>query len=78
MIRLYLEDRNHTVTVARDGNTGLRKSSAESWDPIILDLRLPGIHDLDNAKGKTSPIKGLSYLLAVQRVLGGGCSANFP
>jgi len=47
LIRLHLEDLNYLVSVARDGNTGLRKSSAGSWDLIILDLRLPGIDGLE-------------------------------
>jgi len=47
LIRLHLEDLNYVVSVARDGNTGLRKSSAGSWDLIILDLRLPGIDGLE-------------------------------
>jgi len=47
LIRLHLEDLNYVVTVARDGKTGLRKSSAGSWDLIILDLRLPGIDGLE-------------------------------
>jgi len=47
LIRLHLEDLNYAVTVARDGNTGLRNSSAGSWDLIILDLRLPGIDGLE-------------------------------
>ena len=47
LIRLHLEDLNHIVTVAGDGNTGLRKGSTGSWDLIILDLRLPGIDGLD-------------------------------
>ena len=47
LIRLHLEDLNHAVTVARDGNTGLRVASAGAWDLIILDLRLPGIDGLE-------------------------------
>ncbi len=47
LIRLHLQDLNYDVTVARDGNTGLRKSSAGSWDLIILDLRLPGVDGLE-------------------------------
>ena len=47
LIRLHLEDLNFDVSVARDGNTGLRKSSAGSWDLIILDLRLPGVDGLE-------------------------------
>ena len=47
LIRLHLEDLNLVVSVARDGNTGLRKSSSGSWNLIILDLRLPGIDGLE-------------------------------
>jgi DNA-binding response OmpR family regulator len=47
LIRLHLEDLNYRVSVAPDGNTGLHKSSAGSWDLIILDLRLPGVDGLE-------------------------------
>jgi len=47
LIRLHLEDLNYVVSVARDGNTGLRKGSAGSWNLIILDLRLPGVDGLE-------------------------------
>ena len=47
LIRLHLRDLNYLVSVARDGNTGLRKSSTGSWDLIILDLRLPGVDGLE-------------------------------
>jgi DNA-binding response OmpR family regulator len=47
LIRLHLQDLNYVVSVARDGNTGLRQSSAGSWDLIILDLRLPGVDGLE-------------------------------
>ena len=47
LIRLHLQDLNYIVSVARDGNTGLRKSSTGSWDLIILDLRLPGVDGLE-------------------------------
>ena len=47
LIRLHLEDLNHLVTIARDGETGLRVGLADSWDLIILDLRLPGIDGLE-------------------------------
>jgi DNA-binding response OmpR family regulator len=46
LIRLHLKDLNYVVSVARDGNAGLRQGSAGSWDLIILDLRLPGVHGL--------------------------------
>ena len=47
LIRLHLQDLDYVVSVARDGNTGLRQSSAGSWDLIILDLRLPGVDGLE-------------------------------
>jgi two-component system OmpR family response regulator len=47
LIRLHLEDLNYKVSVARDGNTGLRRCSEGSWNLIILDLRLPGIDGLE-------------------------------
>lgn len=47
LIRLHLQDLNHVVTIARDGNAGLREGSTGTWDLIILDLRLPGIDGLE-------------------------------
>jgi DNA-binding response OmpR family regulator len=47
LIRLHLDDLGFSVTISCDGNTGLRKASAGSWDLIILDLRLPGIDGLE-------------------------------
>lgn len=47
LIRLHLDDLGFLVTIAFDGNTGLRKASTGSWDLIILDLRLPGIDGLE-------------------------------
>jgi DNA-binding response OmpR family regulator len=47
LIRLHLEDLDHVVTIARDGNAGLRTGIAGSWDLIILDLRLPGVDGLE-------------------------------
>ncbi|WP_405242282.1 response regulator transcription factor [Lentisalinibacter salinarum] len=47
LIRLHLADLGFSVTIAGDGNGGLRKASAGSWDLIILDLRLPGIDGLE-------------------------------
>ena len=47
LIRLHLDDLGFAVAVAHDGNTGLRKASMDSWDLIVLDLRLPGIDGLE-------------------------------
>jgi DNA-binding response OmpR family regulator len=47
LIRVNLTDLDFSVTVSGDGNTGLRRARADSWDLIILDLRLPGIDGLE-------------------------------
>ena len=47
LIEIHLRDLNYAVTIARDGNAGLRQGSAETWDLIILDLRLPGVDGLE-------------------------------
>jgi DNA-binding response OmpR family regulator len=47
LIRLHLEDLGFRVIVARDGNTGLMRAASESWDLIVLDLRLPGFDGLE-------------------------------
>ena len=47
LIRLHLGDLDFSVTISCDGNTGLRKACAGSWDLIILDIRLPGIDGLE-------------------------------
>jgi len=42
LIRLHLSDLDFDVTLAADGHVGLRQATVQSWDLIILDLRLPG------------------------------------
>ena len=47
LIDLHLRDLDYAVTIARDGNAGLRQATSRPWDMIILDLRLPGIDGLE-------------------------------
>lgn len=47
LIRLHLVDLSYEVTVAGDGHAGQRLATMQSWDLIILDLRLPGIDGLE-------------------------------
>jgi len=47
LIRLHLDDLGFSVTITGDGNAGLRIASADAWDLVILDLRLPGIDGLE-------------------------------
>jgi len=47
LIRLHLDDLGFSAVVIGDGNAGLRKASEDSWDLVILDLRLPGLDGLE-------------------------------
>lgn len=47
LIHLHLSDLDYAVTIARDGNAGLRRAISTHWDMIILDLQLPGIDGLE-------------------------------
>lgn len=47
LIRLHLSDLDFDVTLAADGHAGLRLATMQSWDLIILDLRLPGPDGLE-------------------------------
>ncbi len=38
-----LRSESHSVEVARDGKTGLRRASEENFDLLILDVMLPGM-----------------------------------
>lgn len=42
LLALHLRDVNCEVTLAKDGHDGMRLAFAQSWNLIILDLRLPG------------------------------------
>ena len=47
LIQLHLSDLNYAVTIAPDGNSGMRQAMSAPWDLIILDLRLPGLDGLE-------------------------------
>jgi DNA-binding response OmpR family regulator len=47
LLCLHLRDIAGNVVVAADGYEGMRLARAESWDMIILDLRLPGPDGLE-------------------------------
>jgi DNA-binding response OmpR family regulator len=42
LLALHLEEANCDVTLASDGDEGLRLALEERWDLVMLDLRLPG------------------------------------
>ena len=43
----YLEDKGHVVDFAGDGVTGLHLAVVNEFDPIVLDLTLPGMDGLE-------------------------------
>ncbi|MCP4657038.1 MAG: response regulator transcription factor, partial [bacterium] len=47
LVELHLRDLGCEVTLAHDGNSGLRQAVDGAHDLIILDLMLPGIEGLE-------------------------------
>ena len=76
LVQEMLEDENHTVDVAFDGEDGLQFATTGDYDVIILDLMLPGIQGLEVARrlragGDTTPILVLTARTSVDdRVMG--------
>ena len=60
-LRQGLEDQNHTVTLARNGNEALSALATSTFDALILDVMMPGTDGIAVAKrtrasGNTVPI----------------------
>lgn len=76
LLELHLADLPAEVTVARDGSSGLALATQQSFDALVLDLRLPGLSGLDvcrslRAQGQSVPILMLTARTAeLDRVLG--------
>ena len=76
LVQEMLEDENHTVDVAFDGEDGLQFAATGDYDVIILDLMLPGVQGLDVARkirsaGDKTPILMLTARTSVEdRVTG--------
>ena len=47
LLQIYLKRDAYDVHIAKDGETGLRKASQESYDLILLDLMLPHMDGLE-------------------------------
>lgn len=45
-LHAYFNDRHHSVTVCRDGHSGLAAARAERFDLVMLDILLPGLDGL--------------------------------
>lgn len=76
LVQLQLADLSAECRLAHTGPEGLRLALAQSWDAILLDLRLPGMDGLDicrelRAKGNQTPVLMLtSRATELDRVLG--------
>jgi DNA-binding response OmpR family regulator len=47
LLRLYFKREGYDVQIAKDGETGLRKTSQERFDLVLLDLMLPQLDGLE-------------------------------
>ncbi|MCG8671585.1 MAG: response regulator transcription factor [Pseudomonadales bacterium] len=47
LVALHLSDLDAEVTLVNSGPEGLEKALSNSWDVIVLDLRLPGMDGID-------------------------------
>ena len=76
LVQEMLQDENHTVDLAFDGEDGLQFATTGDYDVIILDLMLPGIDGLEVCRrvrqaGKKTPILMLTARSSVEdRVTG--------
>ena len=50
LVELHLQDLGCRVTLAADGDRGLRLATSKAFDLIILDLMLPGTDGLEICK----------------------------
>ena len=60
-LRQGLEEQNHTVTVAADGNEGIHAAETCDFDAIVLDVMLPSMNGIDLVKrlragGRQTPV----------------------
>jgi DNA-binding response OmpR family regulator len=76
LLKLGLEEENHTVSLAFDGSDALEMAQAFPYDAIVLDLMLPGIDGLEVARrlrksGNETPILVLTARDTVNDVVKG-------
>jgi DNA-binding response OmpR family regulator len=76
LVQEMLQDENHTVDVAFDGDDALQFATSGDYDVIILDLMLPGVPGLEvtrrlRAAGDKTPILMLTARTSIEdRVVG--------
>ena len=47
LLRQGLEEQNHAVTLARDGNEGLAAAESCNFDAIVMDVMMPGLDGIE-------------------------------
>jgi DNA-binding response OmpR family regulator len=76
LVAMHLAELPAEVTQVHDGAAGLRRATEQTWDAIVLDLRLPSLGGLDvcrelRARGSRVPILMLTARgTELDRVLG--------
>ena len=76
MLRMSLEERGHSVTVAFDGAMGLAHIESSDFDAVILDLMLPKIDGLGvirrmRASNNATPVLALTARDTVHDIITG-------
>ncbi|MFK8051375.1 MAG: response regulator transcription factor [Woeseiaceae bacterium] len=76
LVEMHLVDQHFDVTVHHDGHQALQAATSQSWDLMLLDVRLPGCDGLEICKqvrsaGIKTPIMFISAKTTeLDRVLG--------
>ena len=67
VLKRGLEEENHTVSIAFDGDAGLELASLYDFDVVILDVMLPGASGLEVARRLRQQGRGVPILLLTAR-----------
>jgi DNA-binding response OmpR family regulator len=67
LIALHLSDLPARVTLANDGPGGLQLALRQSWDAIVLDIRLPGLNGLDLCRELRAQVSHVPILMLTAR-----------
>src|SRR5215470_3088844 len=76
VLRLGLEEENHSVTLASDGLEGIHAAESFDFDAIVLDVMMPGLDGVDlvrrlRAGGRQTPVLMLTARDAATDVVRG-------
>lgn len=81
ILKIGLEEKDHSVEVACDGHTGKKMALENKYDLIILDIMLPGIDGFELCKKirnkVEAPVLMITSLNMIEdRVTGFNCGAD--